>query len=335
MNKKKQKKICVIGGSGYIGHALSKFLLKKNFKVISIDGLIFKQQKNHIKKKNFKFYKYNLNQNDQILRITKDIDNIVYLAGLVGDPITKKYPELGNKINLTQSKKLIKEILKQGNKKFVFVSTCSNYGLDKSNTLLDEKSKLNPISSYAKCKVEIEKYLIHKKFDNNKIAILRFATAFGLSERMRFDLTINEFILDAFLKKKIVVYDSDTWRPYCHIKDFSEIIFRVLKSKKKFKTIVLNAGDQKNNYTKRQIAKVISKYIKETEIITQERKDSDKRNYKVNFSKIKKFINFKSKYDLKYGIFEILNYVKKNSKKIKNSRNTFGNYIIKNADILK
>ena len=242
---------------------------------------------------------------------------------------------MGNTINLTQSKKVISEILKQNNKKFVFVSTCSNYGLNKTNKLLNERSILNPISSYAKCKVKIEQDLMGREIDNNKIIILRFATAFGFSKRMRFDLTVNQFIFDAYFKKEIKIYDSDTWRPYCHIKDFSEIIFRVLETNKKFNKIVLNAGDKKNNYTKAQIANEISKYIKNTKIIIQKHKESDRRNYKVNFTKINKFLNFNCKYDLKYGIFEILNYIKKNSHKIKNTRNSLGNYIIRNADILK
>ena len=335
MKLNKKKTICIIGGSGYIGQELSAFFLKKNYKVISLDGLIFKGQKNYIRNKNYKFIKCRINEKEKILNITKNINNIVYLAGLVGDPLTKKYPKLGNTINLTQSKKIINEILKQNNKKFIFVSTCSNYGLDKSNKLLNENSELNPLSSYAKCKVEIEKYLMKKKIDKNKVAILRFATAFGLSKRMRFDLTINEFILDAYLNKKIEVYDSDTWRPYCHIRDFSEIIFRIFKTNKKFNKIILNAGDQKNNYTKRYIANEISKYIKNIEIINRDRKDSDRRNYRVNFNRIKNFLNFNCKYDLKYGIIEIINYVKKNSKIIKKSRNIFGNYVIKNANIFK
>ena len=112
------------------------------------------------------------------------------------------------------------------------MSTCSNYGVVKNNEIVNEKSKLNPISLYAKSKVKFEKYLQKNKKSKTKITILRFATAFGLSSRMRFDLTINEFVREIFLKNSLEVYESETWRPYCHVKDFALAIFKVIKTPK-------------------------------------------------------------------------------------------------------
>ena len=103
------------------------------------------------------------------------------------------------------------------------MSTCSNYGLIKGDYLADEEHDLNPLSLYAKSKVNIEKYILslYKK-SSMRPTILRFATAFGLSPRMRFDLTVNQFTKELKLNKKLQVFDENTWRPYCHVKDFAE-----------------------------------------------------------------------------------------------------------------
>jgi len=195
----------------------------------------------------------------------------------------------------------------------------------KKKKLLNEDEKLNPISLYAKQKVKIEKYLISKNF-NFQIVILRFATAFGVSKRMRFDLTVNEFVKDAYLKKKIEVYEPHTFRPYCHIKDFARIIHLVIK--KKFnKKVILNCGSNNNNFSKQQITELLKKKIRSLNVnYINEIKDS--RNYKVNFSKIKKELNFKAKYSMEYGIKEVIKFIKK--KKTYTFLSRMGNFNIKN-----
>ena len=90
---------------------------------------------------------------------------------------------------------------------------------------------MNPLSSYAISKVKIEKYLLSIRKKNFRPIILRFSTAFGLSPRMRFDLTVNEFVKDLFLYKEVKVYDENTWRPYCHVKDFARLMLFLLKKK--------------------------------------------------------------------------------------------------------
>ena len=146
---------------------------------------------------------------------------------------------------------------------FIFVSTCSNYGLSKSNKRLNENSRLRPISLYAKAKVEIEKFLINnKKKLNYSFNILRFATAYGTSPRMRFDLTINQFVNEIYFDKEVGVYDPDTWRPYCHIKDFAGAIHKVILKSENIKYQVFNIGSNNNNYSKIQIIKLIIKQMK-------------------------------------------------------------------------
>lgn len=320
--------ILVIGGAGYIGTELISFLLNKNYKVQCLDSLIYKNH-NSIKQfkkcKNFSFVKADLRNMKILKKATENNPDIVLLAGLVGDPITKKYPKLSKSINLDGLKKIIK-FCKNINSRFIFISTCSNYGILK-NKLASEKSRLNPKSLYAEHKVEIEKYLLSFKNKSKFIpTILRFSTAFGVSARPRFDLTVNEFTLQAYKKNIIDIYDFQTWRPYCHIKDFSRAIFKVLRSKVNLvKFEVYNVGDEKNNHRKIDLIKIIKKYLPKLEYKTVESK-SDPRDYRVNFEKIKKKLRFKTMYSVNYGVKEIIKNLKlkKNIKKFSN----FGNYKI-------
>ena len=125
----------------------------------------------------------------------------------------------------------------------------------------DENYKLKPLSLYAKSKVRAERYIMEQrsKVDYSAI-ILRFATAFGVAPRMRFDLTVNEFAKDMYQKGETLVYDADTWRPYCHVNDFARLVRMVLEApKSKIHFEVFNAGGDENNYTKRMLVNTIVK----------------------------------------------------------------------------
>jgi nucleoside-diphosphate-sugar epimerase len=327
------KNILIIGSQGYIGSVLSSYLLKENYQITGIDNLIYNQKKINLFHKNYKFINCDLRNKKKIKKLIAKAYYVVILAGLVGDPITKKYPKLANAINNKGIKDVVKICNKSKIKKLIFISTCSNYGIAKANKLLKESHILKPISIYAKQKVKIEKFLLNNKF-NFSITILRFATAFGISPRMRFDLTVNEFVKDALFKNKLEIYEPNTYRPYCHVKDFCKIISLVLKRKSaKLDKEIFNCGSNNNNYSKIQIANILKNKFKNLKIVIN-KNIKDKRNYKVDFSKIKKILKFKSNYDLNYGILEIMNFLKKNKnyKLHRNLNNTnFGNYLIKKS----
>lgn len=324
----KNKKILLVGGTGYIGAVLHDSLVKKGYKVKSIDNQIYGKK---VFSKNF-----NTNYNTPISFLNfksiknelKNTDFIIFLAGLVGDPITAKYPKISNLVNYDGTIKFLKFLGNFKIKKFLYISTCSNYGLSKSKKKLNEKSILKPLSLYAKSKVDIEKYLLkNKKKLGFSFNILRFSTAFGSSPRMRYDLTINQFTRDIFFNKKVLIYDPNTWRPYCHVLDFSRAVDKILSlKKKKLDFEIFNVGNDKNNYSKLDMLKLIIKVMgKGSYKILKDSKD--KRNYRVDFSKIKKTLNFTTKYDLKYGIKEIVNSLKKNKTTFKKTTN-MGNYEI-------
>ena len=327
-------KILLVGGAGYIGTVITKFFLKRNFKVTCLDNLIYKNKfclNEFISNQNYEFVFGDL-RNEKILKpLINNHDIIIILAGLVGDPITKKYPEVAQQINYDGVKNLIINCEKKQDGKIIFVSTCSNYGLSETNDLLDENAKLQPLSLYAKHKVEIEKYILSLK---NKIkidpTILRFSTAFGLSPRMRYDLTINQFTKSIYNNEKLEVFDSNTWRPYCHVKDFSLALEKIIEVEQKLTSFeVFNVGGEQNNFTKKQITELILKHIPNHKNVSFTNKKFDPRNYRVNFSKIEKKLNFKIKYSVEDGIEEIIDYLKNNKESIKNhDPDLYGNYSI-------
>ena len=322
-----KKKLLIIGGSGYIGSEIHKNL-KYKFDIKICDNLIYKNKKEKIEylKNNKKLFYQNFNNLEK--DFLSKFDFILILAGLVGDPISKKYPKLSKKNDIQDMKKLVSKISKSRITKTIFVSTCSNYGLKKTNKFLKESEVLKPISLYAKAKVNIEKFIFKlKKTQGTPFTVLRFATAYGLSEnRMRFDLTINQFIYESLKKKKLVVYDGNTIRPYCHVKDFSNIIEKVLLAKHQLTDFqIYNCGFNNSNYSKQDIINLIRKYLKIKFEVKFEKFSKDKRNYKVDFSKLSHKLKLKSIINKKQAFKQIEAFVKKTSEsKIKK----MGNYKI-------
>jgi nucleoside-diphosphate-sugar epimerase len=263
---KNSKIILLVGSEGYIGSVLRDELIKKKFHIIGIDNLIYKNQINSLRNKNYTLIKKDINKIS--LKKLKDIllkvSHVIYLAGMVGDPITRKYKKRAKYNNEDVIINFIKRCKKYfTGDKFIYISTCSNYGLRDNKKLAVESSELKPISFYSKSKVKLEKFLLSQKKIKFNPVVLRFATAFGLSPRMRFDLTVNQFTRDAFYKKEISIYDQYTWRPYCHVNDFSRLIIKVINTKSKLvRNQVFNAGSSKNNLTKRMLFNLIKKKSK-------------------------------------------------------------------------
>lgn len=306
-------KILITGGLGFAGSAITKYLLKKGYKISVLDKLMFNN--NHLKdfkNKNFKFYNIDILDYKNIEKFLKNnyFDIIFHLAAIVGDPACKIDQSLTKKTNLNASINLFNLAKKFKTKRFIFFSTCSNYGLSKNSKLLKETDNLKPLSLYAKSKVKYEKFLLNDKSIIQKI-ILRISTLYGVSPRMRFDLTINEFSKKVYFKEKFDIYHADTWRPYLNLKDLSLIVEKLIESKKLSKNKhIFNTGFSEENYTKRQIINSISKLLPKNKNYKFVEKDHfDKRNYKVNFSKIK-LLRIKKTITLKKGIEDIIRYLK-------------------------
>ena len=297
------KRIILCGGSGYIGTKLTEVLLEKtDYHLVIIDRLDFKLDSDFRNK----FY-----DSDRVEFHQKDIrdlnfmneqihegDYVVNLAALVGEPLCKIKPEEAVDVNFEAAKNLANLCKEKNIKKFIQLSTCSNYGQAKE--MVDEDGELFPTSLYAETKVNLEKYLI-KNISN--ATILRCATAYGLSVgRMRFDLLVSDFIKEAWLEKQINVFMPEVHRPIVHVSDISNAILLCIKHEG-ILSRVYNVGSSIQNYTKRQIAEKVSSRLDVPLNIVEK---VDKRDYIVNFDRIKNELNFSTNFLAEDGIEEMV-----------------------------
>ena len=230
--------------------------------------------------------------------ILQSDDYVVNLAALVGEPLCKIKPEEAVAVNFEAAKNLADLCKDKNIKKFIQLSTCSNYGQAKE--MVDEDGELFPTSLYAETKVNLEKYLI-KNIPN--ATILRCATAYGLSVgRMRFDLLVSDFIKEAWLEKQINVFMPEVHRPIVHVSDISDAILLCIDHKETLSR-VYNVGSSIQNYTKRQIAEKVASRLNVSLNIVEK---VDKRDYIVNFDRIKNELNFSTKFLAEDGIEEMV-----------------------------
>ena len=313
------KNILVTGGAGYVGSGLLRELLVNGYSVTCVDNLMFGGESllDIWHNKNFTFINCDINDSEKLDNVfsKNNFDGVIHLAAIVGDPACKLYSDLANKTNWTSSKWLIEKSKSARVSKFIFASTCSNYGkMDDPEAYVDENSRLAPVSLYAELKVKFEKYMLSqmKRIDGFSATSLRFSTVYGLSPRMRFDLTVNEFTKDLALEKELVIFGEQFWRPYCHVKDFSNAFITVLKSpNEKVAYNVFNVGDTKENYTKQMLVNEIKKVLPKSKI-KYVAKNEDARDYRVNCDKIQKELGFKISMTVPDGIKEIKRVIQEN-----------------------
>jgi nucleoside-diphosphate-sugar epimerase len=312
-----RKSVLVTGGAGYVGSILLEALLDAGYKVFCLDHLRFGGESLlHVYgHRNFRFLRCditNYDSVDEVLRVNKFFA-IVHLAAIVGDPACQVEPMLAEKTNWDASVHLLGKAIDLGIRRFVFASTCSNYGkMKNSSQYVDETSELAPVSLYAQLKVKFENLLLNEggRPDHFCPTSLRFATVYGVSPRMRFDLTVNEFTKELALKRELVVFGQQFWRPYCHVSDFSRAILTVLdSSEEKVSYEVFNVGATEENYTKQMIVDLLLKEIPEARV-KYVQKDEDPRDYRVSFEKIKNQLGFDVSKNVLEGIREVLGVVR-------------------------
>ncbi len=306
------KTVLVTGGAGYVGSLLLRSLLHDGYHVVCADCLKFGGESliDLWPVPGFEFYKCDINKIDEIDWVLKKhkYDAVVHLAAIVGDPACKRESELAAQTNWKSSKWLLDRCMEMGIPRFAFASTCSNYGkMSDPSRFITETSPLAPVSLYAELKVKFEGYMlneIEKRSDFCPVA-LRFSTVYGISPRMRFDLTVNEFTKEIVLGHELVIFGEQFWRPYCHVKDFSKAFLKVLKAPRdKVAYNVFNIGDTKENYTKQMIIDEIKKQIPDAKI-KYVKKDEDPRDYRVSFEKARKELGFSISRSVPDGIREI------------------------------
>jgi nucleoside-diphosphate-sugar epimerase len=306
------EQVLVTGGAGYVGSGLLRELLNEGYSVTCVDNLMFGGESllDIWHNANFTFHKCDVNDWTSLNTILTEnsFDAVIHLAAIVGDPACKLHSDLAQKTNWESTKWLIDKCQEIGVPKFVFASTCSNYGkMEDPESYVDEYSKLAPVSLYAELKVKFEEYMLNEMTKSNNFSptSLRFSTVYGLSPRMRFDLTVNEFTKDLALGRELVIFGEQFWRPYCHVKDFSNAFITVLKSvSNKVAYNVFNVGDTQENYTKQMLIDEIKKVLPEAKIKYVDKND-DPRDYRVNSDKIKRELGFQISMRVPDGIKEV------------------------------
>jgi len=288
-------KILITGGAGYKGIVLTQKLLNKGHKVTVLDNFMYGYEPilHLVKHPNLNIIKKDIRNGVEKI---EHYDVIFHLAGISGFPACASNPHSAQLINVEATRLLSNSISK--NQMLINASTTSMYG--KSGEPCDENTTVDPVSTYARTKLEAEKILrTHENVVN-----LRFATVFGFSPRMRMDLMINDFVYKAVKERVLVLFDSFAKRTFIHIDDAADCYIFTMENFDKMKGNVYNAGGNHLNYSKAEIADLIKNRV-EYSIINSELSDKDLRHFVVNFDKIEK-LGFIPKVGVEDGIVELI-----------------------------
>lgn len=302
--------VLVTGGAGYIGSVVAGVLLARGHDVRVLDSLLCggRALLSLYHEDRFSFVRGDIRSASTVERALDGVDAVVHLAAIVGDPACARQPALAREVNLDASLQLFDLCRLRRVKRFVFVSTCSNYGrMSEPSDYLTEDSELRPVSLYAETKVGVEKALMSAGVDGGPaVSVLRFATVFGLSPRMRFDLTVNEFTMELLIRRKLVIFGERCWRPYIHVRDTARAIARVLDAGTE--TVagrVFNVGGTEENYQKKQLVELICAEVGGDVEIQYVHQVDDPRDYRVSFEKVKTQLGFRVTRTVPDGIREI------------------------------
>lgn len=306
-------RVLITGGAGYVGSTLAPLLLAAGHKVRILDRLSYGGESllgvwSH---PDFEFAHGDVRDRETVRNAVSDCDAVVHLAAIVGDPACARDPETARAVNLEASMNLIEESRRSGVRRFVFASTCSNYGKMKdSSQFVNEESELQPVSLYAETKVAVEKSLLASAGDGWCPTPLRFATVFGVSPRMRFDLTVNEFTMEMITKKHLIVFGEQFWRPYVHVFDAARGIACVLSAPEQAVAgRVFNVGSTDQNLQKQQIVELIRPFVPDAKIEFVH-KNEDPRDYRVSFDRILGELGYKTTRSVVEGIAEVAKLVR-------------------------
>ena len=286
-----KRTVLVAGGAGYVGSVLVRHLLAAGYRVRVLDNLLYGNGDSLtgvLEHDGFSFRHGDIRSADDVNSALEQVTDVVLLASLVGDPACKRNPELARSVNLDGAWNLFQCARDGSAGRFVFASTCSNYGLRGDTAAASEGDELAPLSLYAQTKVEIERRILEQPPERGFAPIvLRVSTAYGISPRMRFDLTVSEFTRELTLGRVLEVFDADTWRPYCHVEDIADGIRTVLEAPEvDVLGEVFNLGGVEGNYTKRMIVEAALDALGGDGSVRWTEGGVDARNYKVDFGKI-------------------------------------------------
>jgi len=307
--------VLITGGAGYIGSILTSELLRANYRVTALDSLLFGGESliSFLPHPNFHFVKTDVTESraikDSIRNDWPKPDAVIHLAGIVGFPACQAVgKQVAWRYNVEATKTVFAQAADLGVERFIFSSTYSNYGLSPDGKPVTEESPLSPQSLYAETKVAAEEFLLSQREAPCTPLIFRFATLYGISPRTRFDLIVNQFVLEAFTKRELIIYQRGYSRSFVHIRDVVRGVIMGLEAERsKVCGQVFNLGTDHGNYSKDDIVRFVLKRMPETVV---EYKDltfgGDMRDITVSFAKIRNVLGFDTTLDVDDGIRELL-----------------------------
>lgn len=313
--------VLVTGGAGYIGSLLTGLLLQRGHEVSVVDKLMFGGESllAHRHHPCFRFTPGDVTEPatlqaaPQGLRVGRlapaRVDAVVHLAAIVGFPACQAVgPKVAWLYNTDAVRLVFDAAEAAGATRFVLASTYSNYGLSPDGRPVDETSPLNPQSLYAETKIAAERLLLERASASRCAPVLlRFATLFGVSPRTRFDLIVNQFVLEALTKRRLVIYQRGYARSFVHVRDVCDAVERALAAPaESVRGQVFNVGGDGLNHTKDEIVELVRRHVPGTEV---EIKDltfgGDMRDIRVSFAKIRDVLGFLPRTSVEDGVREV------------------------------
>lgn len=307
--------VLITGGAGYIGSLLTAELLRAGHKVTIVDSLLFGGESllTFLYHPDFHFVKADATESLVIRNAIRHDwprpNAIVHLAAIVGFPACQA---VGRQVAWRYNVEATQQVFEQAGdldvERFVFASTYSNYGLSVDGYPVTEESPLNPQSLYAEIKIASEEYLLAQKDTVCAPLIFRFATLFGLSPRTRFDLVVNQFVLDAYTKRELIIYQRGYSRSFIHVRDVVRgIVLGLDAPDERVRGQIYNLGSDGGNYTKNEIVALVLKRLPETVVTYKDLTfGGDMRDITVSFEKVRRKLGFQPTLTVNDGVREVL-----------------------------
>src|SRR5574341_208100 len=298
------RRVLVTGGAGFIGSHLTRMLLDRGYHVRVLDRFDYGRVGiEGLRHPNLQIIQGDICNSRDVSRAVKDVDGVIALAAIVGDPACNLDPEETINLNYTATKILAETCNLYGVRRLVFASSCSVYGAS-GQSMLTEESRLNPVSLYARTRVLSENILFDRHGDVEPV-VVRLATVFGLSPRMRFDLVVNTLAVRAVTEQRITIFGGNQWRPNVHCRDAARAFILALEAPAaRVAGEIFNLGGDAQNHRISELGELVASIVGGAELeISGDVQDP--RDYRVSFAKIRSVLDFEPQYSVSDGIREV------------------------------
>ena len=305
------RRIVITGGAGYIGSMLVSTLLDQRNEVTVIDDLWFGGESllPFLRFQRFSLVKDDICTSRVLDQVMQGAEGVVHLAALVGFPACDRAGrETTWRVNVEGTRRVYESAVRAGVRRLVYASSYSNYGRAEGDMMVTEESPLFPQSLYAESKIAAERFLLGQTSHNVVgSTCLRLATAFGVSPRTRFDLMVNQFVLDAFAKRRLTLYQQDFKRSFVHVRDVARAVSFVLDAPDdQVLGQVFNIGSERLNTTKSCLVKILQEHWPDVQVELRDVNfGGDMRSLHVSFEKARRVLDFEAQLSLEEGINEL------------------------------